>query len=115
MLTIAVGASLSSAADGVAAVTTPGVGRLTVCRNWLVYNSCATYGKVALPQHIAVGDKINLTYGSNPKDYTFRVLLIRQQAATCTILNDASEGAVGGERIEVNSCRASVNPATNSR
>jgi hypothetical protein len=105
LLVIAGGPSLSVAADSVAAVTTPGIGRLTVCRNWLVYNSCTTYGKVTLPKRIAVGDNLNLTYGSNPKDYTFPVLLIRQQGVTCTIFSDASPGAVGGEKIEVDPCQ----------
>ena len=115
VLAIAGGPSLCGAADSVPAVTTPGVGRLTICRNWLVYNSCTTYSKVALPKRVAVGDKLNLTYGSNPKDYTFPVLLIRQQGVACTILSDASESAVGGEKIEVDQCQASAKPATNPR
>jgi len=106
---------VTDAAESVAAVTTPRTGKLTICRNWLVYNSCTTYGKVALPARVAVGDKLSLTYGSNPKDYTFPVLLIRQQGATCTILSDATEAAMGGEKIEVAPCKATANPATNPR
>jgi hypothetical protein len=101
------------AADSVAAVTTPRTGKLTICRNWLVYHSCTTYGRVALPERVAVGDKLSLTFGSNPKDYTFPVLLIRREGASCTILSDATEAASGGEKIEVARCEAIANPAKN--
>ena len=97
--------SVAGAADSVAAVTTPGSGKLTICRNWLVYSSCTTYSKVTLPELIAVGDKLSLTYGSNPKDYVFPVQLIRPQGTACTILSDASEGTAGGEKIEVARCQ----------
>jgi hypothetical protein len=107
--------SLSSADDSVAAVSTSGSGKLTVCRNWLVYNTCTTYNKVALPERVAVGDKLSLSFGSNPKDYTFSVLLIRQQGATCMLLSDANEDTVGGEKIEVDQCQVAANPAVNPR
>jgi hypothetical protein len=96
-----------AAADAVEAVTTQGSGALTICRSWLVYNSCTTYSKVALPERVAVGDKLSLTYGSNPKDYTFPVLSIRHQGASCTILSDASGAAPSGEKIEVAPCQQS--------
>ena len=115
LLLIAGAPSLSSADESVAAVTTSRSGKLTMCRNWLVYNSCTTYSKVALPERVAVGDKISLSYGSNPKDYTFPVLLIRRQGATCTILSDANKDAVGGEKIEVDPCQAAANPASDQR
>jgi uncharacterized membrane protein len=98
-----------TAADSVEAVTTQGSGTLTICRSWLVYDSCTTYSKVALPERIAVGDKLSLSYGSNPKDYTFPVLSIQHQGASCTILSDASAAAVGGEKIEVAQCQVAVN------
>ena len=104
-----------AAADTVEAVTTQGTGMLTICRSWLVYNSCTTYSKVALPERIAVGDKLSLTYGSNPKDYIFPVLSIRHQGTSCTILSDASAAAVGGERIEVAHCQVTANPAGTAR
>ena len=114
VLLVAGGPSLGGADDSVPAAATPGSGRLTVCRNWLVYSSCTTY-KVALPERVAVGDKVSLTYGSNPKDYTFPVLRIRQQGAICTFLSDANEDAVGGTKIEVDQCRVAANPAANPR
>ena len=100
-----------AAADTVEAVTTQGSGALTICRSWLVYDSCTTYGKVALPERVAVGDKLSLTYGSNPKDYTFPVLSIRHRGTSCTLLSDASAAAVGGEKIEVAQCQVTVDPA----
>ena len=96
-----------TAADSVEAVTTQGSGALTICRSWLVYNSCTTYSKVALPERVVVGDKLSLSYGSNPKDYTFPVLSIRHQGANCTILSDSSGAAANGEKIEVAQCQTS--------
>ena len=114
-LMISAAPSVADAADTVEAVTTPGSGALTICRNWLVYDSCTTYSKVALPERVAVGDKLNLTYGSNPKDYTFPVLSIRHQGTSCTISNDASGVSAGGEKIEVTECTAMAKPAANAR
>jgi hypothetical protein len=107
LLIIGVAPSVSDAADTVEAVTTQGFGTLTMCRNWLVYSSCTTYGKVVLPERVAVGDQISLTFGSNPKDYTFPVRSIRHQGTNCTILSEAGATAVGGEKIEVAQCRKS--------
>jgi hypothetical protein len=94
-----------AAGDTVEAVTTNGTGLLTICRSWLVYNSCTTYSKVALPERVALGDKLSLSYGSNPKDYTFPVLSIRHQGTSCTLLSDASGAAASGEKIEVAQCQ----------
>jgi len=92
------------AADGVDAVTTPGIGRLTMCRDWLVTSSCSTYGRVALPEHVAVGDQLVLSYGSNPKRYIFHVARLHQQGDRCTILSEASGANEEGEKIEVTQC-----------
>jgi len=108
-------AAPAAAADSIDAVTTPGNGAFTMCRSWVVYNSCTTYSKVPVPGRIAVGDKIKLTYGSNPKDYTFHVVLIRQLGSDCMILSDASGGREDGERLEVAQCQASAKPAADSR
>src|SRR5438034_3018075 len=89
-LLVAAAAGGAGAADSVDVVTTAGSGRFTTCRNWLVYNSCTTYGRVALPERIAVGDQIDLTYGSNPKHYLFQVVRLRQQGDRCTILSARS-------------------------
>jgi hypothetical protein len=107
LMIIGAAPSVTEAADTVEAVTTQGSGTLTICRNWLVYSSCTTYGKVALPERVAVGDRISLTFGSNPKDYTFPVRSIRHQGTSCTILSEGGGATVGGEKIEVAQCRKS--------
>ena len=94
-------------AEEVQSVATPGSGVLTMCRNWVVYNSCDTR-KVALPVRIRVGDQIKLTYGSNLKQYLFHVIQIREAGAGCAILSDASGGREDGEKLEVSPCRATA-------
>lgn len=105
---------VASAADPLDAVTTPGSGALTMCRNWVVYNSCDTH-KVPVPQQVTVGDKIKFTYGSNPKDYIFHVVHIRQQGDSCTILSDVSAGREDGEKLEITPCQPSENPTAGAR
>jgi hypothetical protein len=112
---LATGVPWPALADIIEAVTTPRLGALTVCRSWVVYNSCTTYGKVAVPERIAVGDKVKLTYGTNPKDYIFHVVDIRRQDGRCTILSDASRGKEDGEKLELSQCEASAKPAAASR
>lgn len=101
-------------ADPVDAVTTPGSGSLTVCRSWVVYNSCDAH-KVALPDQVSVGDDIKLTYGSNRKSYTFHVVQIRREGTACTILSDASAGREDGERLEIASCQPPARPTSDAR
>ena len=114
-LTIGAPAMSAGEPDGVDAVTTPGTGWLTTCRSWLVYNSCVSRRRVALPERIAVGDQIRLRYGSNPKNYVFHVVRMRQQGDLCTILSAASGANEEGEKIEVAQCRATAQPATEAR
>jgi hypothetical protein len=97
------------------AVTTPGSGTLTMCRDWLVYKSCATYHRIAVPEHVAIGDQLELDYGSNQKHYIFHVVRIRHNGASCTILSDASGDGEDGEKIEISECRAPVKPADGTR
>ena len=104
----------ATAADGVDAVTTPGSGELTLCRSYLMYNSCDQH-RVILPERIAVGDKLKLTYGSNPKNYSFHVVGIRRDGENCAILSDASGGKEDGEKIDVNPCQPAVPPSAQSR
>jgi hypothetical protein len=109
------GLAPGAAADSIEAVRTPGTGAFTMCRSWVVYNSCTTYHKVAVPGQVAVGDKIKLIYGTNPKDYIFKVVQIRHQDGSCTILSDMSGGKDDGEKLEVPQCEASAKPASDSR
>ena len=95
---------------GSQAVTTPGSGELTMCRDWLVYKSCNTYHKVELPGRVAVGDDLALTFGSNNKDYTFHVTGIVREGESCKLLSPASGAKGEGERIEVTNCRPTDKP-----
>src|SRR5207244_177947 len=106
---VAAAASGAGASDNVDAVTTRGTGRFTMCRNWLVYSSCTTYGRVVLPERIAVGDQIDLTYGSNPKHYVFQVMRLRRQGDHCTILSARSGPNEEGEKIEIAQCSGKAN------
>ena len=90
------------------AITTPGSGTLTMCRDWLVYESCTRYHKVELPPRIAVGDRVDVTYGSNPKDYTFHVIEIRHEGDDCILLSARSGSGGKGEKIEVTPCAAAA-------
>ena len=100
-----------AAADTVGAVTTPGRGELTVCRNWVVYRACKPYDRVKLPWRVAVGDKLTLSFGSNPKDYVFHVVEIRPKGAGCLLLSDASAGEEDRERLAITQCE----PASEAR
>jgi hypothetical protein len=105
-------AAASAALD---AVTTPGSGTLTMCRNWFVYKSCSSYHRIVMPQQVAVGDELELDYGSNQKHHIFRVVRIRRDGASCTILSDASGGDEDKEKIEVPECRPTTKPADATR
>lgn len=101
-------------ADPAAVATTAGSGTLTMCRNWIVYKSCETH-KVELPERIAIGDDVHLTFGSNQKTYTFHVVQIRREHDGCTILSDESAGKENGEKLETAPCQTAAKPASNPR
>ena len=109
----AAGAALA-AGVAVDAVTTPGSATLTKCRDWLVYSSCSTYHRIALPERVAVGDKFKLKYGSNPKVFMFDVSGIRRDGERCIILSTGG-GAEAGERLEVAPCLPAAEPAGEAR
>ena len=96
--------NLVGAAGDMTAITTTGKATLTICRSWVVYRSCKSYDKVALPPRVAVGDNIKLTYGSNMKTYIFSVVEIRTKGEGCLLLSDQSGGAENGERLDVAPC-----------
>ncbi|HWB51066.1 MAG TPA: hypothetical protein VG651_18290 [Stellaceae bacterium] len=97
------GAALAEGGGG--AVATPGSGRLTMCRSWLLFSTCREYNNVALPQRIAPGDRLPLNFGSNPKDYAFPVARIIRNGASCTLLDEPTGTRNDGNRIEITSCR----------
>ena len=103
-----------AAADPVDAVTTTGSGSLTLCRSWMVYNSCDAH-KVTLPSRVTVGDNIKFTYGSNAKTYTFHVVQIRREGGACTVLSDVSGGREDGERLDIASCQPAARPTSDAR
>ena len=103
------------AADDIAAVTTPGTATLTMCRDWLLYDACTAYHNVVVPSVIAVGDKVKVTFGSNPKDYDFHVAGIRRDGDRCTILSDHTGANDSGEKIEVEDCHLDKEPANRSK
>lgn len=109
----AIAAASPSVADEITAVTTPGTGVLTKCRNWLVYKSCNSYSKVELPKRIAIGDKLQIRFGSNQKAYTFPVGGIRREGDSCKILSAATDGAEDDENIVVLQCRPAAATASN--
>ena len=113
-ITLLAVAARPAAADPVNAVTTPGSGSLTVCRSWVVYNSCDEH-KVTLPSQVSIGDDIKLTYGSNAKTYTFHVVQIRREGSVCTILSDASGGREDGERLDIGACQPAARPTSDAR
>jgi hypothetical protein len=105
----AVGCGAAGAlADELQAVATPGRAKLQVCRNWVMYNSCNEYGRVSVPDRIAVGDQLYLEFGSNPKSMTFPVARIRFVDGVCTLFA-RSETPESDERkldkLTVETCR----------
>jgi len=92
-----------SAADMGDAVMIEGSGVLTTCRSWIFFTSCTTH-KVGLPERVAAGDRVILSYGSNPKNYSFEIALIRLEGDGCTLMSDSSRSDGEGEKIEVARC-----------
>jgi hypothetical protein len=100
-----------AAAAQIAAVTTPGRGNLTMCRDWFLYNACDTYHHVALPKRVAVGDQIKLVFGHSDKEYDFRVVGIDRTGTNCTIRSPHTGPQDSGEKIVVKHCAPVVSPA----
>ncbi len=92
------------AAD-VAAVETGGFGTLHKCRSWLVLQSCHKYDHVAVPDRIGLGDRLDLTFGSNLKEYFFPVEQIGLDHEGCTLYSQKESGRRDIDRIEISPCR----------
>jgi hypothetical protein len=112
---IALMPSPAALAQPLTAVTVSGKGVLTICRNWIVFRTCKPYDKVELPTQVAVGDKLDLTFGSNPKDYLFQVVEIRKKGDGCLLLSNISKGHEDRERIEVPRCEQATKEAAEPR
>lgn len=91
-------------AEPLAAVAVSGKAVLTICRNWIIFRTCKPYSRIELPPRIAVGDKLDLTFGSHPKDYLFLVVEIRPKSEGCMLLSERSKGHEDRERIEIAHC-----------
>jgi hypothetical protein len=112
---IALTPSPAALAEPLTAVTVVGKGVLTKCRNWIVFRTCKPYDKIDLPRQVAVGDKLDLTFGSNPKDYLFQIVEIRQKGEGCLLLSKISNGHEDRERIEVPRCEPATKEAAEPR
>ena len=93
-----------AAAGDVEAVTPDASGILTKCRDWLVATTCNTYQHIDLPPRIAVGDKVPLRFGSNPKNYALPVARIDLKRDHCAILSEAEGNLHQMDRINVALC-----------
>jgi len=91
--------SVAAAQEALRAIDTPGRGKLQVCRNWVMYDSCNEYGRVGVPDRVAVGDKLFLEFGSNPKSMSFPVALIRFADGVCTLYTEPPAPGTDEARI----------------
>lgn len=92
-------APLPAIADEATAISTGGKGDLTMC----AYTGCRLYHHIKLPPQIAVGDKMTLHFGSNPKRYRFPIARIVRDGDMCTVFSQATE-TENVEKVEVASC-----------
>jgi hypothetical protein len=107
---VLVGAALAVAFDRVppgaaqeapSSVETPGRAVLQVCRSWFVTTTCNQYGHVDVPGRIAIGDRLYLEFGSNPKSMTFEVAAIRLAAdGSCTLYTDAPAPDIDESKVD---------------
>ena len=97
---------LGGAARGadVKAVSTPGEGNLTMCPvTFASMRSCNLYHHIKLPARIAVGNKVTVQFGSNPKEYGFPVARIVREGDRCTAYSQTGE-TQAVEKIEIAPC-----------
>jgi hypothetical protein len=97
------GAGLAHA-DEMKAITTPGQGDLTMCpTTFVMMRSCNLYHHIKVPPQIALGDRVKLRFGSNPKIYSFPVARIARDGANCTVFSQTNE-TENVEKIQIASC-----------
>jgi hypothetical protein len=88
----------------VTAVLTGGSAILIKCYSWFVSDQCNTYHHIRVPEHIAVGDTLRITYGSNPKNYGFPARRIKLHGDRCRIYGERQGGGI--DKLIVTACRA---------
>ncbi|HTZ36493.1 MAG TPA: hypothetical protein VMB84_10745 [Stellaceae bacterium] len=97
-------ASASAEGEEVNAIITDGKADLTMCRQqMMLYHACYLYHHVPVPGRIALGDKVHLRYGSNPKHYDFPVERIMRSGDSCTVYSQRSE-TEEVEKMEIAPC-----------
>jgi hypothetical protein len=104
------GVATPVAADEVNAIATGGKGDLTMCKSMVLYSNCNLYHHIKLPPQIAVGDKVRVHYGSNPKRFDFPVGRIVREGDLCTVLSDPAGDTEKVNKIEVASCQDAPSP-----
>ena len=86
------------------AITTPGKGDLTMCPvTFASMRSCNLYHHIKLPPQIAIGDKVKLRFGSNPKQYRFPIVRIVRDGDRCTVYSQTTD-TEDVEKIEIAPC-----------
>ena len=73
------------------AVRLTGDAVLTMCRSWVVFRTCKTYGRVRLPEHVALGQRLPLQFGSNNKYYSLPVVRIVKEGDQCIVTGEPGE------------------------
>jgi hypothetical protein len=92
------------AADELKAVETGGAGDLTMCP--VGGFSCNLYHHIDLPPRIAIGDKVQVSFGSNPKQYDFpAAIIVMHDGDGCTVFSQLVK-TENVEKIDVPSCHA---------
>jgi hypothetical protein len=91
-------------ANDVRQISTGGQGDLTMCPAWWIDRNCRVYHHIKLPAQIAIGDKVGLRFGSNPKDYRFPVARIVRDGDSCSVFSQTAE-TEDVEKIAVGSCQ----------
>ena len=104
----AVGSLRPVAAGEVKAIETGSKGDLTMCpmRDF----SCNLYHHITLPPQMTIGEKVKVSFGSNPKQYDFPVArIIVRDGGGCTGFGQLAE-TEDVEKIEVASCKPASAP-----
>jgi hypothetical protein len=86
------------------AVRPGGPAVLTKCRSWLVARSCHHYHHIDLPDRVAVGDSIPLSFGSSTKKYNFPVARIALKDDRCTLFTNRNGNRRHGDKLEIAPC-----------
>ena len=91
-------------ADEAKVIETGGTGDLTMCP--VGGFGCNLYHHIDLPPQISIGDKVSVSFGSNPKQYDFPAAkIVVRDGGGCTVFSQLVE-TENVEKIDVPSCHA---------